>query len=109
MCQVPSDSLVSACRYADLQPCREDCKWYGSSVMAVSTEVRKPLRMVTCGGCGAKVFIPGELAPLSTVPCTTCNYPLMMPLRLRQFELLMPIASGGMGTVYRAFDTTLQR
>jgi serine/threonine protein kinase len=33
----------------------------------------------------------------------------MMPLRLRQFELLMPIASGGMGTVYRAFDTTLQR
>jgi serine/threonine protein kinase len=33
----------------------------------------------------------------------------MMPLRLRQFELLMPIASGGMGTVYRAFDTSLQR
>jgi serine/threonine protein kinase len=33
----------------------------------------------------------------------------MMPLRLRQFELLMPIASGGMGTVYRAYDTTLQR
>jgi serine/threonine protein kinase len=77
--------------------------------MAVSTEVRKPLRMVTCGGCGAKVFIPGELAPLSTVPCTKCSFPLMMPLRLRQFELLMPIASGGMGTVYRAFDTTLQR
>ncbi|MFO1498874.1 MAG: serine/threonine-protein kinase [Verrucomicrobiota bacterium] len=77
--------------------------------MSVSTEARKPLRMVTCGGCGAKVFIPGELAPLSTVPCTKCSFPLMMPLRLRQFELLMPIASGGMGTVYRAFDTTLQR
>lgn len=33
----------------------------------------------------------------------------MMPLRLRQFELLSAIASGGMGTVYRAFDTTLER
>jgi eukaryotic-like serine/threonine-protein kinase len=77
--------------------------------MSVSTEARKPLRMVTCGGCSAKVFIPGELAPLSTVPCTKCNHPLMMLLRLRQFELLMPIASGGMGTVYRALDTSLQR
>jgi serine/threonine protein kinase len=33
----------------------------------------------------------------------------MMPMRLRQFELLSAIASGGMGTVYRAFDTTLER
>lgn len=33
----------------------------------------------------------------------------MMPVRLRQFELIAPIASGGMGTVYRAFDTTLLR
>ena len=32
-----------------------------------------------------------------------------MPLRLRQFEMLSPIASGGMGTVYRAYDTTLER
>jgi eukaryotic-like serine/threonine-protein kinase len=77
--------------------------------MSVSVEERKPLKMVTCGGCGAKVFIPGELAPLSTVPCSKCSHPLMMPLKLRQFELLSPIASGGMGTVYRAFDTTLRR
>jgi serine/threonine protein kinase len=33
----------------------------------------------------------------------------MMPWRLRQFELRDAIASGGMGTVYRAFDTTLER
>jgi len=33
----------------------------------------------------------------------------MMPRQLRQFELRAAIASGGMGTVYRAFDTTLQR
>jgi serine/threonine protein kinase len=32
-----------------------------------------------------------------------------MPMRLRQFELRSIIASGGMGTVFRAMDLTLQR
>jgi eukaryotic-like serine/threonine-protein kinase len=72
-------------------------------------DVRKPLRMVTCGGCAAKVFISGDLPPLGTTPCTKCGHPVMMPMRLRQFELRDAIASGGMGTVYRAFDLTLER
>jgi serine/threonine protein kinase len=33
----------------------------------------------------------------------------MMPMRLRQFDLRSAIASGGMGTVYRAYDTNLER
>jgi serine/threonine-protein kinase len=33
----------------------------------------------------------------------------MMPMTLRQFELRSKIASGGMGVVYRAWDTTLER
>jgi serine/threonine protein kinase len=33
----------------------------------------------------------------------------MMPMQVRQFELRAFIASGGMGTVYRAFDTVLER
>jgi serine/threonine protein kinase len=33
----------------------------------------------------------------------------MMPLQLRQFELRTVIGAGGMGTVYRAYDTTLER
>ena len=65
--------------------------------------------MVTCPGCGAKVFISGDLPPLSTTPCTKCGNPVMMPMRLRQFELRDAIASGGMGTVYRAFDLMLER
>jgi serine/threonine protein kinase len=32
-----------------------------------------------------------------------------MPMTLRQFELRSKIASGGMGVVYRAWDTTLER
>lgn len=69
----------------------------------------KPLKMVTCAWCNTKVFIPGDLAPLATVPCSKCGHPIMMPMRLRQFELRSVIASGGMGTVYRAFDTVLER
>jgi serine/threonine protein kinase len=65
--------------------------------------------MVPCAACGAKLFLDSELAPLSTVPCTKCGEAVMIPMRLRQFELRAAIASGGMGTVYRAFDTTLQR
>src|SRR3954452_24316745 len=68
-----------------------------------------PLKMVTCGNCESKVFIPGDLAPLSTVPCGKCGHAIMIPLMLRQFELRSVIASGGMGTVYRAYDTVLDR
>jgi serine/threonine protein kinase len=69
----------------------------------------KPLRMVTCHWCGTKEFIPGDLVPLATVPCRKCGQPIMMPMQLRQFELRSFVASGGNGTVYRGWDTTLER
>jgi eukaryotic-like serine/threonine-protein kinase len=65
--------------------------------------------MVECGSCRVKVFIPGNLPPLESVPCTRCGHPVCMPLQLAQFELRSVIASGGMGTVYRAFDLNLHR
>ncbi|HET7624423.1 MAG TPA: serine/threonine-protein kinase [Verrucomicrobiae bacterium] len=68
-----------------------------------------PLKMVTCSGCNTKVFISGDLPPLATEPCKKCGHSIMMPLMLRQFELRSVIASGGMGTVYRAHDTVLDR
>ncbi len=69
----------------------------------------KPLRMVTCPGCDAKAFIPGDLPPLATEPCKRCGHSIMMPMQLRQFELRSKIASGGHGKVYRAWDTVLER
>src|SRR5438477_4695463 len=71
----------------------------------------KPLKLVTCSNpaCEAKVFIPGDLPPLSTEICKRCGHPIMMPLQLRQFELRSKIASGGHGKVYRAFDSVLER
>src|SRR5438093_581703 len=65
--------------------------------------------MVTCGGCNTKVFIPGDLPPLATSPCPKCGHALLVPMQLRQFELRSLVGSGGMGKVYRAFDTVLER
>ena len=79
-----------------------------TSEVPVQTE-RKALKLVTCGSCGARAFISGTLAPLEVTPCSKCGHPLMMPLRMGQLELRAPIASGGMGTVYRAFDEMLLR
>jgi eukaryotic-like serine/threonine-protein kinase len=65
--------------------------------------------MVTCGRCKAKTFISGDLAPFATEECKKCGHPIMLPVMLNNFELRTIIASGGMGTVYTAFDTKLQR
>jgi serine/threonine protein kinase len=69
----------------------------------------RPLKMVKCGWCENTMFIPGDLAPLATEPCSKCGHPVMMPMQLRQFELRSIIGSGGNGNVYRAWDTTLER
>lgn len=65
--------------------------------------------MVKCDWCDNTVFIPGDLEPLASVPCSKCGHPIMMPMRLRQFELRSIVGAGGNGTVYRAWDTTLER
>ena len=65
--------------------------------------------MAPCVACGTRNFIPADLPPLATMPCTRCGKPVLMPMKLRQFELRALIGSGGMGTVYRAYDTKLGR
>src|SRR6187549_698566 len=65
--------------------------------------------MVSCGACQAKNFIPGDLSQFATVPCNKCGHPVMLPVTFKQFELREVIASGGMGTVFSAFDVNLQR
>lgn len=65
--------------------------------------------MAVCGGCKAKNWISGDLPPLEPVACNKCGHPVIVPFRIRQFELREIIASGGMGTVYRSHDVTLER
>ncbi|MEW6303086.1 MAG: serine/threonine-protein kinase [Verrucomicrobiota bacterium] len=75
----------------------------------IAPESKSKLKMVPCGKCGASVFIAGDIPRFQTTPCTKCGHPVMLPVRLRQFELRSIVASGGMGTVFRAFDTSLDR
>ncbi len=72
-------------------------------------ELKNTLKMVPCAGCGTKSFIANGLAPFETVPCTKCGHPLMLPVMMQHFELQAYVAAGGMGTVYSAFDTMLER
>ena len=67
------------------------------------------LRRVKCYLCGASNFIPREMQPGQGTPCAKCGREVMMPFMLRHFEIRQAIASGGMGTVYRAYDSVLQR
>ena len=77
--------------------------------MSDTSHSRKPLRLAVCGSCKAKNWISSDLGPLETVPCSKCRHPVLLPFKIRQFELREIVASGGMGTVYRAFDMTLER
>ena len=65
--------------------------------------------MAECGACHAKQWLSSELPPLEQVSCTKCGHPVIVPTRLRNFEIREVVASGGMGTVYRAFDVSLER
>lgn len=46
---------------------------------------------------------------LEPAPCSKCGHPVIVPTRLRNFEIREVVASGGMGTVYRSFDVSLER
>jgi serine/threonine protein kinase len=74
-----------------------------------SGDPKPSLRRAICGACKANNWIPADLPPLEAVPCIKCSHPVILPFRIRQFELREIIASGGMGTVFRSFDVTLER
>src|SRR5258708_7625336 len=96
--------------FLPLKTCPRPNTCYLNCVSDTTTQERSPMmRRAICGACKASNWIPGDLPPLETIPCTKCGHPIILPWRLRQFELREIIASGGMGTVYRTFDVMLER
>jgi serine/threonine protein kinase len=65
--------------------------------------------MAACGACKAKHWLSSDLPPLEPVSCNKCGHPIIVPTVIRNFEVREVVASGGMGTVYRSFDTKLER
>ncbi len=66
------------------------------------------MTVLVCSKCGHEMDVAGR-PPFSTVTCPQCQTPLTVPVMLGSFLLLERMGVGGMGSVYRALDTGLNR
>lgn len=67
-----------------------------------------PVREFVCPGCGFNIDVSGK-EMLAPVTCPKCGKELTVPARIGDFILVQILGSGGMATVYRAYDSALNR
>jgi len=62
----------------------------------------------TCTACGGAIDVSGEL-PFAQIYCPHCGEGLRARKMFNNFELVELIGEGGMGSVFKAYDHTLDR
>ena len=75
--------------------------------MENDTNVDAPL-IQNCPDCGAAMDV-SDVEPLSAVLCPTCGAPTTVSSMIDHFQLVDMLGHGGMGAVYKAHDTSLER
>lgn len=63
---------------------------------------------INCPACGAVIDLSGRQG-FTHVECPQCETVSVVPMKFGNFLLLNPLGVGGMGTVYRAVDLSLNR
>ncbi len=66
------------------------------------------IQEITCSGCRHKINI-SAMTPLQQANCPDCGVAFQVPCQIGQYILVKRVASGAMGSVYVAFDETLNR
>ena len=75
--------------------------------MENDTNVDDPL-IQNCPDCGAAMDV-SDVEPLSAVICPNCGAPSTVSSMIDHFQLIDMLGHGGMGAVYKAHDTSLDR
>jgi len=71
-------------------------------------EVTFPALIENCPSCGGSIDVSDEL-PLAQILCPHCGEGLHARRIFNNFELVALIGQGGMGSVFKAYDHTLER